>query len=56
MIVYQEATSIIEAIGTPNFIQSIKDISIPYVSSMKAANIMLGAVPTKVDIPPIEAA
>ena len=46
----------IVAIGTPSFIQSVKEISRPYVSCMKPTNIMFGAVPTKVDIPPIDAA
>ena len=42
--------------GTPKVIQSIIEISIPYVSCINALKTIFGAVPTRVDIPPIVAA
>ena len=56
MIAYHEENNINVAIGTPSFIQSVKEISRPYASCIKPTNIMFGAVPTKVDIPPMDAA
>ena len=50
------ANSIMAAKGTPNIIQSNIEISTPYVSCINALNTILGAVPIKVDIPPIVAA
>ena len=48
--------NIILASGTPNIIQSNIDISTPYVSCIKALKTIFGAVPIRVDIPPIVAA
>ena len=52
----KDATSIINPIGSAIFIQSRNEISILKFSCIKPANTILGAVPIKLDIPPIEEA
>ena len=52
----KDATSIINPIGSAIFIQSRNEISILKFSCIKPAKTMLGAVPIRLDIPPIEEA
>jgi len=52
----KDATSIINPMGSAIFIQSRNEISILKFSCIKPAKTILGAVPIKLDIPPMEEA
>ena len=52
----KDTTSIINPVGSAIFIQSRNEISILKFSCIKPAKTILGAVPIKLDMPPIEEA